>query len=374
MIVEKKNVLRPILESSQGLHLTAYLANRGDLADLKSQLQEVIDESSKWLLNVQTEEELRKFHEPLHTLLEDARILQDIKGNIGIFRNENSFRILNIPIDIEPSCQVATSFHVKPLLRWLQGDQDFLFLGIEKEAAHLYLGNLYSFKLVDSIYFDDFIKSKKPLKDDNKVKKEKIVLKNHEIFYLIREWIAQMTQTSKPQLFIAAEISYIKQLNRVLKYKNLIKTPIATEFDQKLVKDIFTKIRRNIKQEAHKNFENALQEFRFAEQEGRTSKNIFQISKAVVKGRVRKLIVTDELSIFGKIDYQSGGLAIHPIDMDHEDDCILDDLAQMVLSQGGEVIVAKRDEIPKGRPIVAILDDDDEATLSQRSDLQEEYA
>ena len=30
----------------------------------------------------------------------------------------------------------------------------------------------------------------------------------------------------------------------------------------------------------------------------------------------------------------------------------------MVLRQGGEVIVAKREEIPKGRLILAILDDD----------------
>ncbi len=49
---------------------------------------------------------------------------------------------------------------------------------------------------------------------------------------------------------------------------------------------------------------------------------------------------------------------MHPIDLNHEDDCILDDLAQMVLSQGGEVVIAKRSEIPKGRPILAILDDD----------------
>ena len=103
--------------------------------------------------------------------------------------------------------------------------------------------------------------------------------------------------------------------------------------------------------------EKALLEFRFAEEGNRVRKNIFQISKAVVQGKVRKLIVTDEISIFGKIDYKSGGIAIHPFDQDHEDDCILDDLAQMVLSQGGEVVIAKRDEIPKGRPILAILDD-----------------
>ena len=110
-----------------------------------------------------------------------------------------------------------------------------------------------------------------------------------------------------------------------------------------------------LKEESRKNLERSLLEFRFAEEGNRTKKNIFQISKAVVQGKVRKLIVTDELSIFGKIDPITGGLVIHPFD--HEDDCILDDLAQMVLSKGGEVVIAKRNEIPKGRPVLAILED-----------------
>jgi hypothetical protein len=84
-------------------------------------------------------------------------------------------------------------------------------------------------------------------------------------------------------------------------------------------------------------------------------KNIFQIAKAAIQGRIRKLIVADEIRIFGKLDLKTGGMAIHPFDLDHEDDDILDDLAQTVLAQGGEVVLASRDEIPKGRPVLAIL-------------------
>lgn len=362
MIVEKKNILRPILESSQGLHLTAYLENRGDLAYLKSQLQETIDEAGKWLLNIQTEEEQKRFLEPLFALLDDARIFKDIKGNVGLFRNENSFRILNIPIEVEQSCQVATSFHVKPLLRWLQGDQDFLLLGLTSEEAHIYLGSLYSFKLLDSIYYDDLINVKKLVKNNKGPKGTiKNQIKKEDLFFSIREWIIEATKFSKPKLFIAGDESNILHLKRILKYKNLVREPISTSvFDPQQVKELSEKARRIVKNETYKNFAKALLEFRFADDESRVSKNIFQIAKAVVKGRVRKLIVTDELSIFGKIDLQSGGLAIHPVDMDHEDDCILDDLAQMVLNQGGEVIIAKRDEIPKGRPILAILDDEED--------------
>lgn len=132
--------------------------------------------------------------------------------------------------------------------------------------------------------------------------------------------------------------------------------------------DICKSVRKILKNESEMNLEKSLLEFRFAEEEGRVKKNIFQISKAVIQGRVRKLIVTDELNIFGKIDLKTGGLAIHALDLDHEDDCILDDLVQIVLSQGGQVIVAKRDEIPKGRPILAILDDGSE--LEKLEELQ----
>jgi hypothetical protein len=330
MLTSKQASLKPLLESENGVHLTAYLINRGDLIDLKSQLKTVIDESYEWLNSAMSAEELKRFLEPIDALLLDARIFEQMKGNIGLFRTIDSFRVLNIPIPVEQSCQVATSFHIKPLLRWLQTDREFLLLGIEKNSAHLYLGSLDSFKLVDSF----------------------------ETLAWLNDWIKKLTKTAKPKLFMAGEKSKIDEFYPYLEYPNTIKTPISSSFGEHNVSDICTKIRKLLKEESKKALEKSLLEFKFAEEGNRTQKNIFQIAKAVVQGKVHKLIVTDELSIFGTIDKKTGGLALHPFDLDHEDDCILDDLAQMVLSQGGEVVIAKRDEIPKGRPILAILDED----------------
>jgi hypothetical protein len=147
--------LKPLLESSDGVHLTVYLDNPGKLTDLKIQLREAINQASDWLHPVMSVEERIKFLEPLDALLLDTRILKQMKGNIGLFRNQNSFRVLNIPVDVEQTCQVATSFHIKPLLRWLQTDREFLLLGLESKAAHLYLGSQDSLKLVDSVLFPE---------------------------------------------------------------------------------------------------------------------------------------------------------------------------------------------------------------------------
>jgi hypothetical protein len=333
MIVEKKTALRSILESSEGIHLTAYLVNRGDLTDLKARIHKISQEAHEWLLEAQTPDEQKKFLEPLKSLAKDSRLLKNIKGNIGIFRSPDFFRVLNIPIDVEESLQVASSFHVKPLLRWIQGDQDFLLLGQQDQTVHLYSGSQHTFRHIDSL--------------------------TGPISW-INEWLSELTRVSKPRLFFAGELKSIQAIQKSIKYKNTVKTPVEPSFDQKNEGEICQKIRQALTADSREKLERALLEFRFAEADNRAKKNIFQISKAVVRGRVRKLIVTDELNIFGKIDHQSGGLAIHPVDLDHEDDCILDDLAQMVLSQGGEVVIANRDEIPKGRPILAILDEKEE--------------
>lgn len=334
MLTSKKTSLKTILESTEGLHLTIYLVNNGDLVDLKTQLRNMIYQSYEWLSPIMNTEERNKFLDPLDALLLDARIIKEMKGNIGIFRNRESFRVLNVPVKVEQTCQVATSFHVKPLLRWLQNDQEFLLLGLERGSVNLYLGSQDTLKHLGGRL--------SPL--DN--------------FEGLNNWISQLTKTTKPKLFLAGEKHLVEGINQNLKYSNAVKTPVSNSFDQQSISEITQTVRNILKVDSERLLEKVLLEFRFAEEGNRAQKNIFLIAKAVVRGRVRKLIVTDELSIFGTIDKMSGGIAIHPCDLDHEDDDILDDLAQMVLSQGGEVVIAGRDEIPNGRPILAILNDE----------------
>jgi hypothetical protein len=371
MLTSKKMTLKPLLESSDGVHLTVYLVNPGKLTHLKIQLREAIHQASDFLNPVMSVEERNKFLEPLDALLQDSRVLRQMKGNIGLFRNQSSFRALNIPVDVEQTCQVATSFHVKPLLRWLQTDREFLLLGLENKAAHLYLGSQDSLKLVDSVLFPESFKNEDSLGDYSSLKKSRQQsLTQDETFAWLNHWISQLTKRSKPKIFLAGEKSLVDRMNRSLKYKIAARAPVANFFSKDKVSDICLVIRKALKAESRASVERALLEFQFAEESKMARKNIFQISKAAVEGRVRKLVISDDLSIFGKLNKKSGELAVHPFDLDHEDDDILDDLAQIVLSRGGEVILASQSEIPNGRPILAILDDDG-TELDKRKNAQQ---
>jgi Bacterial archaeo-eukaryotic release factor family 3 len=371
MPMSEKLNLKSLLESNSGFHLTAYLENRNDLIGLRNQLRESLAAANEWLSPVMDSETKKKFLEPLENLVQDASIFKKIKGNIGLFRTEDSFRILNLPVEVEYSCQVATSFHVKPLLRWLQVDQEFLLLGLAAGSVQLYSGSMHSLKFIDSIIFPESFKEKNLLGNTLTLKELKQRrTTGDEVFGWVNDWILQVTKFEKPKLFVAGATHLVEALERTFKYDNRTKSSVANYFDESKATEICAKIRLLLSRENKLQIQKTLLEFRLAEENQLAKKNIFQISKAAAQGRVKSLIIADEINIFGKVDEKSGGLAIHPCDLDHEDDDILDDLAQLVLKMGGQVTVASRHEIPKGRPILAILNDSskDRKSTEQKAD------
>ena len=67
-------------------------------------------------------------------------------------------------------------------------------------------------------------------------------------------------------------------------------------------------------------------------------------------------MIADDIQLFGKLNGKSGKIKLHEKDLDHEDDDILDDIAQTVLAHGGKVTLAAKNEIPRKYPIMAIID------------------
>lgn len=357
MIASKMSVLKPLIESKNSQHFTAYLKNDRDVRHLKMQLREVLESAYEYLAPVMNPEALTRFVAPLHNVIDDTKLLKNLKGNVGIFRNESSFRILSLPVSVEPTCVVATSFHVKPLLRWIQMDREFLILGMNDVSASLYQGNQSTLTLVDTIIFSVGAKNllrHSPYKELQA--KRKSQCEYGEMMEWLNEWLFNLPKNANPQLFVAGQNELTSAFIKKYPYPHLRQISVSPSFNSDKTLNICAEVRSILKHEAKRNLEQALLEFYEAEDINLANKNIFQIAKAAIKGKVRKLIIADGINIFGKLDRKSGGLAIHPTHLDHEDDDILDDLAQEVLAHGGEVFVASRDEIPKGRPILAILE------------------
>lgn len=357
MLASRMSVLKPLIESNKGQHLTAYLTNDHNIFQLRQQLRQTIETAYAYLAPVMHPDALVRFLAPINNAIEDVSLLKNLEGNVGIFRNENSFRILSLPVPVEQICVIATSFHVKPLLRWMQVDREFLFLGISEESANLYQGSKSSFKLVDTIIFPARLQNSEDSGTYEDIKKSRMKsLKYNETFDWINEWLFNLTKNSRPPLFVAGEKKLTSAFLKTCRYQNTKPRPAWPSFTPKKATEICSEIRALLRKDVKAALDQTLMEFYQADDLNLANKDIFQIAKAAVKGKVKKLIIADGINIFGKIDKKSGALSIHSAHLDHEDDDILDDLAQEVLAQGGEVVVASRDEIPKGRPVLAILE------------------
>jgi len=354
MILEKRNTLRPLIESSGGVHLTAYFINTGDLGHLKAQIQSAITKAEVEIEPAMHSTDQRLFLAPLRLLLTNDNLLKGIKHNIGVFRTAKTLRVLALPIEVDSGCVVATSFHVKPLLRWMRVDQEFLLLGLEGHMAHLYAGTQHSLQFVESLKVPDGFLEAIPKKRFPDAVGRKVV--RAEAIRSLADWLSKHTRMAKPKLFVAGNCEIAKALKKAVFYPKFRKHTLADTFEPSQIQALCFEIRTHLEIDALSDLEKIVTEFHFAEERKAARRNIFQIAKAVALGRVRKLMIADGVKIFGRFNAKTGALAIHSHDLDHEDDDILDDLAQSVLAKGGEVIVTSKEDIPDGHLAWALLD------------------
>lgn len=360
MVNSTNKLLRSVIDSKHGIHLSIYVKFDGNQALFQEKLNQLLLNAEVFLSPAMEKEERTKFLKPIRDLLDNHDSLSHIKGNLGLFRKNDFFRYVSLPIQLEETCVVADSFHIKPLINWAQQDQDFVLVGFAIDGVHVYKGSQSEFKRVHSISLPK--KRKTPF------------AKNHELsrlqnlsssMLLLAERIEDLSRGQQTTVFVAGQKSLIAAFLRKFKSDALYPETLSSTFAVENVYETCQHIRALLRLDSRARLNEALKEFEFAHKSKIAKSNIFQIAKSAIKGDVRKLIIAEDLHLFGKINFSTGGIALHALDMDHEDDCLLDDLAQTVLLKGGEVVIAKRSEIPAGRPIMAVL-------FSQQADLNRE--
>lgn len=343
MINFNDHSLRTLISSKNGLHLSAYLKHGYNVEETKDKLQNIIFETSNHLNTVLSQNELISFIQPIQSLLNDEKTLIKLKDNFAIFRKQDSFKILSIPSSFKEISVVADSFHVKPILKWIQNDKRYLLIGINLKHINIYKGS-----------------SNKPL-----ILVETIKLENNEIYEFIENdldlWFHDFLE-NHPQLkgfniYVAGLNSLAKRVIENISYYPKYIQPIHHRFAKNALNSIAANISMIHKEErlsAHHNF---LQEYYTAKSKNLTQNDVFKIAKSAVEGKVKKLLIREDIHVFGKICNSTGDLSVHFSELDHEDDDILDDIAQTVILNGGEVIIADKYQTPNDQSVIAIIND-----------------
>jgi hypothetical protein len=98
----------------------------------------------------------------------------------------------------------------------------------------------------------------------------------------------------------------------------------------------------------------AVEQFGASRPAGRAAELLDDVAQAARTGRVRLLLVDEQRMVPGHIDPLSGRAIAGTIDDPHTDD-LLDDLAELTLRNGGEVLMVPGGEMPTQTGVAAVL-------------------
>ncbi len=341
MITNRTDTLGSIVQSSGGVHFSAYIANRGQLKDLKHQISEAVETGKEKLLAVMSPTELDRFFFPILKLREDEKKLRTIPHNIAIFRTPDFFRLLSIPVKLDQLCVVATSFHVKPLLRWMQHSDRFILADFRDGICKIYLGSNETVNIVQV---------SKLLRDSSRITKGAFDVVNG-----ILDLSEDPIHAKPTEVFLSGDPTDCRTIHHILR-KTKVRNQIMSSNISDSIDEIISSIRRFIRLRNNAKIAESIRAIHAANSLNNVSKSLGQITRLASQGQIKKLMIAEDFEIFGKIHPLTGQLSVTPIQCDHEDDDILDDLAQQVLANGGEVLVTKQKWIPENQPAVAIVD------------------
>ena len=99
--------------------------------------------------------------------------------------------------------------------------------------------------------------------------------------------------------------------------------------------------------------QNLVNSFENAKANSSGSDDLVQITSAAFENRVETLLIESDKIIPGKIDYNTGKIELGNIE-DPDFDDVLDDLAELVLKKGGEVVILPKERMPSDKGVAAI--------------------
>lgn len=271
---------------------------------------------------------------------------------------------------------VADSFHVKPIIRFLQSNKRFYLLSLSQKSVSLYVGSPASLKIADLSGLPASLKDVLGIDERREPAAGALgagsgrspvyhgrgtseINKKEELaayFRAIDQALWQFLKEEKAPLFLAGPAYYFPIYREISRYPNVAPVGVEGSFDGTSTDDLHGKAWPVVSSHLENLDAEAIDEYHKLRDRKLASEILTEVAQAAVQGRVRKLFLAEQKKLFGKIDTVSGEVLLHgPQQTGPEDDDVLDDLAEAVLKRAGEVFLIEKSRMPRDSAAAAIF-------------------
>jgi hypothetical protein len=304
---------------------------------------------------------------PFHELEGDIRFWQKTSDGIAVLASQNKCMVYNLQGSVEEFATVADSFHIKPLIKAFQSLENYQLLGLSRNNFTLYQGNRYGFSEVlidpdaprslEEVLGKELTEphlshgayggaSGNAMFHGHGDSKKEIDIDTEKYFRYVDDFVLEnYSKQSKLPLILVALLEYHSLFSKISDNPYLLDDGINISYDSLEMDEIKNKALEIIEPIISKKIQNLVESYGNAEAEFLASSDLGQIAKAAFEGRVKKVLIEENRIVPGKIDHKTGKISFGEIGEPDFDD-ILDDIAELVISRKGEVLILPKYKMP----------------------------
>lgn len=369
MILEEEG---PLISLYQPTH-RHFPENKQDKIVFKNLLREI--ENS--LNRSYNKDIIQSIMEPLYQIEIDLHepFWNNTLDGIAVFASQNKCIVYNLFSPVKELAVVSDSFHIKPLIQAFQSLDRYQLLGLSRNSFTIFQGNKNGFveiemdsdapRTLEEVLGDQLTDpyltyassggvGNSPTYHGHGDARDEIAKDTEKYYrYIDRFILENYSKKSKLPLILVSlkeNQSLFKQIshNPYLHEEGIDISYEAIEMEQ-LNKKALEIIEPLILEETKKIIDSYIK----ATAKTSGSSELLLVVKAAFEGRVETLMLEENRMLPGKIDKNSGEIDL--CDLGNPDcDDLLDDLAQLVLKNKGNIVVLPKNKIPSITGIAAI--------------------
>ncbi|WP_046061147.1 baeRF3 domain-containing protein [Methylotuvimicrobium alcaliphilum] len=368
-----ENCTPPCLSLYQPTHRN-HPNNQQDPIRFKN-LVKALEES---LLQQFPSDEIQPLLEPFLALADDRNFWNCTHDGLAVLGAKGIFRVYKLQRPVAELAVVADSFHTKPLVRILQSADRYQILAVNRHKIKLFEGNRDALDEIEPALgvprtitealgeeltephqtvasYGGVGGGHSPMHHTHGGKESEVDSDSERFFRAVdRAVLEHHSQPSGLPLILAALPEHHHIFHDVSHNSFLIPESIDIHPDSLSSTD---ELRQRAWQLIEPHYLTRLtalvEDFGNARSKGLSDDDLTQVAKSVVEGRVATLLIEASREIPGRINATTGEIAFDDLAHPQVND-LLDDLGELVLKMGGQVVVVPSERMPTETGIAVI--------------------
>lgn len=341
--------LKVLNEVQVGPMVSIYLSKETTVFEQKNltdRWKEALLKAEYYLLKDYTRSFVNHFMQELNSAsyIEKLSELGALDKGFVVFYSKEFSGYLRVQSPINDLVIVADSFHIKPLIRIKNNERGFFIVTMSSRAINVLIENEGHLLRLDSYRNEPGI--------DGKNRKS-----SQDFFLHAAGELNKLFSAYRLPVVLAGVKDHVGHMKKIVNQTMLLDEAIIGNVEKMKADELQARVFAILAPYYAKIEAGAMGELDLAIKRDRAVTYLEDIAVSAVYGKVKKLFVVENRFVWGSINNRTGEVNVTPRRVNAHDDDVLDDLCQLVLAKGGEVVVVKEIDHFKGHLAVAIVTD-----------------